>query len=106
MCRIGSLESPVVITQHSFSVVPEGSPLRRRFTVTAEWTWVREEGRAYWVVLCDGSYVHHDFGLYDTPRLFDEQEAIAVAGQAAGVVKLWTQYGDMNAYEAMEAGLR
>lgn len=95
-----------MITQHSFSVVPEGNPLRRRWTVTAEWTWVREEGRAYWVALCDGNYVHDNMGLYDTPQLFEEHEALAVAEQAAGCVKLWTQYGEMNAQEAMEAGLR
>lgn len=75
-----------MISQHSFSVVPEGNPLRRRWTVTAEWTWVREEVRAYWVALCDGNYVHDDMGLYDTPQLFEEHEALAVAEQAAGCV--------------------
>jgi hypothetical protein len=95
-----------VITQHSFSVVPEGNPLRRRYTVTAERQWVADDQRAWWVVLCDGYYVHADLQLYDTPRLFEEQEALAVAEQAAGCIKLYTQYGDMTAEEAMEAGLR
>jgi hypothetical protein len=95
-----------VITQHSFSVVPEGNPLRRRYTVTADLRWDEQDQRSYWVVRMDGGYVHHDLGLYDEPRLFEEQEALAVAEQAAGVVKLWTQYGDRDAYEAMGAGLR
>lgn len=95
-----------MITQHSFSVVAEGNPLRRRYTAVAERRWDDDDQRAYWVVLMDRSYVHGDLGLYDGPRLFEEQGALAVAEQAAGVVKLWTQYGAMNAYEAMEAGLR
>jgi len=58
------------------------------------------------VVRCDGGYVHDDLELYGEPRLFDERTALVVAEQAAGCLKLWTQYGDMNATEAMEAGLR
>ena len=95
-----------MITQHSFSVIPEGNPLRRRWTVTAEYEWDAETERSWWVLRCDGGYVHDDMMVYGEPRLFEEQRALAVAEQAAGCVKLWTPYGEMNADEAMTAGLR
>lgn len=95
-----------MITQHSFSVIPEGNPLRRRYTVTADYRWDDETGQGWWVVRCDGGYVHDDLERYGEPRLFDEQTAIALAEQAAGCLKLWTQYGEMTAAEAMTAGLR
>jgi hypothetical protein len=96
-----------VITQHSFSIVPEGNPLRRRYTVTADRRWDDEDQRAYWVVRCGDGYIHDDMCLYDEPRLFEEQRALAVAEEAAGCVRLWTRYGEFwNAQEAMEAGLR
>lgn len=95
-----------MITQHSFSVIPEGHPLRRRYTATADYGWVREPGRSAWTVRMDGLFVADDLTLGDDAHLFDEAEALALAERAAAEVKLYTQHGDMTATEALKAGLQ
>lgn len=90
-----------MITQHSFSIVPEGHSLRRRYTVTAN-----RLGEEKWQVRCDGLYVNSNIELTEVDWWYDEQTALAIAERAASELRVWTQYGEMNAQEAMEAGLR
>lgn len=89
-----------MITEYSFSAVPEEHPLRRRYTVTVKYR------NGHWVVMCDGAYLDGGGVFTDEPVPFDETTAVQLAERVAPTIRLWTQYGEMNAAEALAAGLR
>jgi hypothetical protein len=93
-----------VIVQHQFSVVPEDHPLRRRYTTTAT-----RMHTGQWLVTADhgACFIDLDGQPSEDPYLFDDEgAALALAERAAGVMRLWTQYGAMTAAEALERGVR
>jgi hypothetical protein len=56
--------------------------------------------------MCDGAYLDRNGDPTDEPVLLDETTAVRLAERVAPTIRLWTQYGDMNAAEALAAGLR